>query len=78
MFKQRSTNDPGGSKTKSGTEKQLSTQKKEKYAYIPDNFTSIEQVCLSLSLIILSEIKQRAYENFPFYLSVWKLIINFT
>ncbi|XP_068319890.1 E3 ubiquitin-protein ligase RGLG4-like [Pyrus communis] len=44
MFKKRSTNDTGGSKTKSGTEKKLSTQKKEKYAYIPDNFTSIEQV----------------------------------
>ncbi|RXH98624.1 hypothetical protein DVH24_010949 [Malus domestica] len=44
MFRKRSTNDSSGSKAKSGTEKNLSTQKKEKYAYIPDNFTSIEQV----------------------------------
>ncbi|TQD76668.1 hypothetical protein C1H46_037800 [Malus baccata] len=44
MSTKPSTNDPSGSKAKSGTEKKLSTQKKEKYAYIPDNFTSIDQV----------------------------------
>lgn len=41
-----------GSKPDQGTEKKkLSTQKKQKYAYIPDNFSTLEQVSLSLSLL---------------------------
>ncbi|KAM1007851.1 hypothetical protein ACFX2A_004456 [Malus domestica] len=43
MFRKPNINDTRPSKAQSGTEKQLSTQK-QKYAYIPDNFTSLQQV----------------------------------
>ncbi|RXH86696.1 hypothetical protein DVH24_021969 [Malus domestica] len=43
MFGKPNINDTRPSKAQSGTEKQLSTQK-QKYAYIPDNFTSLQQV----------------------------------
>ncbi|TQE09965.1 hypothetical protein C1H46_004387 [Malus baccata] len=42
MFGKPNINDTRPSKAQSGTEKQLSTQK-QKYAYIPDNFTSLQQ-----------------------------------
>ncbi|KAM1661545.1 hypothetical protein ACFX2K_004406 [Malus domestica] len=43
MFGKPNINDTRPSKAQSGTQKQLSTQK-QKYAYIPDNFTSLQQV----------------------------------
>lgn len=45
MVRKPNINDTSAGKAKSGTGKQLSTQKK--YAYIPDNFTSLQQVSLS-------------------------------
>ncbi|CAB4276913.1 unnamed protein product [Prunus armeniaca] len=45
MFRKPSMSETSGSKPDQGTEKKkLSTQKKQKYAYIPDNFSTLEQV----------------------------------
>ncbi|XP_034211852.1 E3 ubiquitin-protein ligase RGLG4 isoform X3 [Prunus dulcis] len=45
MFRKPSLSETSSSKPDQGTEKKkLSTQKKQKYAYIPDNFSTLEQV----------------------------------
>ncbi|PQM34584.1 E3 ubiquitin-protein ligase RGLG2 [Prunus yedoensis var. nudiflora] len=44
MFRKSSMSETSSSKPDQGTEKKLSSQKKQKYAYIPDNFSTLEQV----------------------------------
>ncbi|BBG97563.1 Protein of unknown function D, partial [Prunus dulcis] len=45
MFRKPSMSETSSSKPDQGTEKKkLSTQKKQKYAYIPDNFSTLEQL----------------------------------
>ncbi|XP_021818260.1 E3 ubiquitin-protein ligase RGLG4-like [Prunus avium] len=44
MFSKPSMSETSSSKPDQGTEKKLSSQKKQKYAYIPDNFSTLEQV----------------------------------